>query len=187
MTSSPLKIISASRRIELVGFFPQKIIEFLKSRCPPERVHTVVLWSKNPQNLIDYGDLNRVLASYDQLFLHLTITGMGGSYLEAGIPPLDKTLAVLPRLVEWVGDPQRIRLRFDPIVHLQLPDGSAYTNLNHFTEVARAAAGADLKTVTISWMENYPKVQRRLENTAFSRWMCLAVSGSRKPNGFSIK
>jgi len=157
-----LKVISASRRIEMVAFFPQKIIEILQKRCPPDRVHTLVLWSKHPQNLLNHKELRSVLAGYDQVFLHLTISGMGGSFLESGIPPMEKVLALLHDLIKFVGNPQRIRVRFDPIVHLRLPDGSTYSNLPHFVSVARVAMRVHLSHVTISWMENYPKVQRRL-------------------------
>ena len=160
MSSS--KVISASRRIEMIGFFPQKIIEVLGRRCPPEKVHTIVLWSKNPGNLIEHRELRKILSAYDQVFLHVTITGMGGSYLEPGIPPMEKSLTMLSDLVEFAGDPRRIRVRFDPIVHLKLPDGTEYSNIKHFIRVAKAASRLTLTDITISWMEEYPKVQKRL-------------------------
>jgi len=162
--SSPLpKVISASRRIEMLGFFPQKIIEILGKKCPPERVHSIVLWSKNPRNLLIHRQLQRVLRNYDQIYLHFTISGMGRSFLEYNIPTMDECLIMLPKLVEFVGDPQRIRVRFDPIVHLKLPDGVEYTNLNHFVRVARAAMNVNVRDITISWMESYPKVMNRLK------------------------
>lgn len=164
MPPHSLKVISASRRIEMVGFFPQKIIEILGKRCPPEQVHSVVLWSKDPRNLLIHRGLQGVLQEYDQIFLHFTISGMGGSFLEQGIPPTDKSLHILPKLVEFVGDSQRLRVRFDPIVHLKLPDGTVYTNLDRFVDVAKKAVSVNVRDISISWMEAYPKVQRRLKN-----------------------
>jgi DNA repair photolyase len=162
MPSQPLKVISASRRIEMVAFFPQQLISILEKRCPPHRVHSVVLWSKDPRNLLTHGPLQKVLWLYDQVFLHFTLSGMGGSFLEPQIPSTEEGVSVLPKLVEFLGSPLRLRVRFDPIVHLSLPDGRTYTNLNHFVEVARAAREVGAQDVTISWMEAYPKVVRRL-------------------------
>lgn len=157
-----MKVISASRRIEMVGFFPHQLMEILGKRCPPEKVHTIVLWSKDPRNLLAHRELRRVLRKYDQVFLHFTVSGMGGTYLERGIPSAAESLSLLPKLVAFVGDPRRLRVRFDPIVHLKLPDGRTYTNLDHFVEVARETRRANVRDVTISWMEAYPKVVRRL-------------------------
>jgi len=61
-----------------------------------------------------------------------------------------------------VGDPRRLRVRFDPIVHLRMPDGSSYTNLNLFHKIAGSAAAVGISRITISWMEAYDKVVRRL-------------------------
>ncbi|MFH1943763.1 MAG: DUF1848 family protein [bacterium] len=162
MDSSSLKVISASRRIEMVSFFPQQIIEILGKKCPPGRVHSVVLWSKDPRHLLSHKELKKTLKSYDQVFLHFTISGMGNTYLEPRIPPTAEAISLLPKLVEFVGDPQRVRIRFDPIVHLKLPDGTEYTNLPHFVEVAEKAVHVNVRNVVISWMEDYAKVVKRL-------------------------
>lgn len=156
------KILSASRRVEMVGYFPQRIIDFLDHRIASDRVHTIVLWTKHPQNLLFHNELRQKLESYDQILIHLTVTGMGGSILEKGIPPMEHALSKLSDLVNLVQDPRRIRFRFDPIVHLQLSDGSLYSNLHHFSKAAKAAADARIPAITISWMEAYDKVVRRL-------------------------
>ncbi len=156
------KIISASRRLEMVGFFPQRIIDFLRQRVTPEKVHSVVLWTKHPENLLVHKELRETLESFDQIIIHLTVTGMGGTLLEMGIPPMEQVLSKLPYLITLVGDPRRIRFRFDPIVHLRLPDGSDYCNLHHFHRAAKAAAQVGIPSITISWMEAYDKVVRRL-------------------------
>jgi len=163
LKSTQLKVISASRRIEMVGFFPDQLIEILERKYPPEKVHSIVLWSKSPSNLLRNESLRKTLERYDQIFLHFTITGMGGSFLESGIPSTDQTISILPDIVKFLKDPRRLRVRFDPIVHLKLPDGTDYTNLKHFVRVAEAARSVDVRNIIISWMDPYPKVLRRLK------------------------
>jgi DNA repair photolyase len=157
------KVISASRRIEMLGFFPEQLADFLDRRCLPEQVHSVVLWSKNPLNLVDHSRIRECLKKYEQVFLHFTITGMGGSYLEPSVPTVEESLEMIPVLVEHLGDPGRMRVRFDPIVHLRLPDGGIYSNVFHFVRVARAAKAAGVIEIITSRMEPYPKVVNRLK------------------------
>jgi hypothetical protein len=148
----------------MVGYSPDRLIAMLTERCPPERVHTVVLWTKRPRNLVEYQPLRRCLERYSQLYIHLTVSGMGGTPLEGGIPPADDVLAGVPEVVRLAGDPRRVRLRFDPIVNLVLPDGRNYTNLPFFGRVLETAAALRIPAVTTSWMTPYPKVLRHLES-----------------------
>jgi hypothetical protein len=156
------KVISASRRIELPGFFPDRLADFLSEKCRPERVHSVVIWSKDPKNLIEHPRLRGTLELYDQIFLHWTITGMGGSLLEPGIPSVDESLSLVPRIVEWIGSPRRVRIRFDPVVHVIMPDGNRFTNLDRFTAVAEEAKRFGVDSLVTSWMDTYRKVVSRL-------------------------
>jgi hypothetical protein len=156
------KVISASRRIDMAAFFPERLADFLERRCPPEKTHSIVLWSKDPRNLLEHRALRRCLAKYDQLFLHFTITGIQHSFLEPRIPKTDAAIKMLKRLEHLLAGPERIRVRFDPVVHLKMPDGSSYTNLPEFITVAEAANQAGVENVIVSWMENYPKVGARL-------------------------
>jgi hypothetical protein len=130
------KIISASRRTDLVAFFPEWLAsavdrEEAKIYGPsghtytvdlsPQNVHTVVLWSKNFENLIDNNfKLKDVLRKYDQLYLHFTITGLGGSFMEQGVPHPAVALSQLDDLVTIVGTPRRVSIRFDPIIWMSV-------------------------------------------------------------------
>ena len=190
------KIISASRRIEMLGFFPNKIIQFLNQRCPPEKVHTLVFWSKNPFPLIRHKVLRRTLLNYDQIVLHYTISGMGQTYIEPKIPSTEDCISSLPEIVSFLGDPARLQIRFDPIVHLILPDGSQYTNLHHFPKIVRAAKSIDIHKMIISWMELYPKVQQRLKahhieplKVDINQWRKELhwISGTAKENGIIVE
>lgn len=157
------KVISASRRIELPGFFPDQLVKFLSERCPPDTVHTLVLWSKNPHPILYHKTLHEELKKYNQIFLHLTITGMGKSFLEPNIPSMDDILNLIPDLVAFLGDVRRIRIRFDPIVHLILPGNIEYSNIIHFTTVADRASETGIADMVVSWMDLYGKVRKRLK------------------------
>jgi len=147
----------------MAGFFPDRLAEFLQKRCPPERIHTLVLWSKSPANILMHGGLRSALSRYEQIFLHLTVTGMGGTFLEPGIPAPASVLGLLPDLIRFTGSPERIRVRFDPIVHLGLPDKRTYSNIRSFVDVAGPASRAGIRHAVVSWMTAYPKVLKRLE------------------------
>ncbi len=158
-----MKVISASRRVDLVGGYPDLFAALLDEKAPPDSVHTLVIWTKSPWNLLHHPVLSRKVKNYESLFLHLTATGMGGSLLERNIPVPDEVMGLLPELVRLVGGPERIRFRFDPIVHLRMPDGSLYSNLGMFDQIVRRAAGFGVKDVTISWMSEYRKVLAHLK------------------------
>ncbi len=155
------KVISASRRIDMVACFPDELVRLLGEKCPPDQTHTVVLWTKNPTNLLEHDALRSCCAQYP-LFVHFTITGMGATMFEPNVPPARQMLALLAPLAEYVGSPARIRIRFDPIVHLLMPDGDTFCNLADFESVAAEAAGHGIRDVSISWMATYKKVVSRL-------------------------
>lgn len=144
------------------GFFPEQLAARLEKSCPPESVHTLVLWSKHPAAILHHSGLRECLRRYRQVTLHLTVTGMGGGFLEPNIPAPGKVLESLPALVDFLGDPGRLTLRFDPIVHLRLEDGGNFSNLADFEHIALAAKSAGVLNMVTSWMEPYPKVVRRL-------------------------
>lgn len=156
------KVISASRRIDMVGSAPEQFVEILNEKCPPESIHTLVIWTKNARNLFDYQPLLDTIREYDQLFFHYTVTGMGGTVLEPRVPAWEDGMSYLEKLVRLTGDPERIRFRFDPIVHLKMPDGKAYCNLHLFEKVAPLVSHAGVKNISVSWMSEYRKVVSRL-------------------------
>ena len=175
-------VISASRRTDLVAFFPGGLAAALRARrvrvlgprggtsevsLRPEDVHTVVLWSKDFRNLVrDAHGLRGLLSRYDQLYLHFTVTGLGGTELEPGAPPPDAALAELEQLVEDVGDPRRISLRVDPIVFWR--DGAAVRSNVPFVETAaRRAAEAGITDLRFSLAQWYHKAKNRAARRLF--------------------
>ncbi|MCK5145898.1 DUF1848 family protein [bacterium] len=162
MSITEKKIISISRRLDMVAFYPDLIVNTLGKRCPPERVHSLVFWTKWPENLWKHQTLSKSIRHYDQIYVHLTITGMGGSSLEPGIPGPGLVLNMLPELIDIVGDTRRIALRFDPIVNLQDQSGKCYSNFEFFNTVLAAAVQWGIGRIIVSWMSPYDKVIRRL-------------------------
>ena len=154
-----LKVISASRRTDLVGCYPDVLMETL-SLYPPDMVHTVVIWTKNPTNMITMKRLRGFLKRY-HLYIHLTITGMGNTLFEPGIPSPSEVLSQIPKLIELVGDPQRICWRFDPIVHV-IKETQHYTNLDFFPQIAEQIRGYGITVCRSSYVYPYKKVIKRL-------------------------
>jgi len=162
------KVISASRRIDLVAGYPDKMVELLAEKAPPEATHTVVVWTKDPANMLDHAALRRALERYDSLFLHLTVTGMGGGPLEPRVPAPHLVLERVPEVLELVGGPEHVRVRFDPVVHVRCPDGSEYTNLEFFAELAPVLKRFGIENVSTSWMQVYRKVLRNLARRGYA-------------------
>ncbi len=161
------RVISASRRIDMVGCFPDQLAALLEEKCPPEETHTVVLWTKNPGNLLEHATLHQTCGRYP-LYLHFTITGLGATVLEPNVPPFREMLRLLEPLVAFTGSPDRIRIRFDPIVHLRSTNGRTYCNIERFEEIAAAAARMGIHNFSTSWMSPYKKVIARLSNHSFT-------------------
>jgi len=155
-------VLSASRRTDLAACFPDYFIEKLQE-YPPERVHTVVVWTKNPHHMLTDRRLRGALERYRQLYIHLTITGLGGSVLEPRIPAWQEVAGMLSGLVELTGDARRISLRFDPIIRVDA-DGTLISNVELFDPVAREAGRAGVPLCRTSWVEPYAKVERRLKS-----------------------
>ncbi len=175
-------MISASRRTDLVASFPDWLAAALRLRrarvagpsgrvhdvdLSPEAVHTVVLWSKDFSNLLHNAHgLRDLLGAYDQIYLHFTMTGLGGTPVEPGAPPLPKALAQLAGCVAFAGDPWRVSVRFDPVLFWE-DGGVVRSNLSFFPEVADAAAGVGIRDIRTSFAQWYGKAKRRAAARGF--------------------
>jgi len=153
-------VISASRRTDLVDCYPEVLAARLRE-FPAGGVHSVVIWTKNPKNMIEKGPLREILESYRQIFVHLTITGMGGGEFEPMIPPWIEIVKMIEPLIEIAGGPQRVSWRFDPILQAE-GHGKLYSNLDMFPRLAEAVAPFGIKSCRVSWVSPYKKVLTRL-------------------------
>jgi hypothetical protein len=177
------KVVSASRRTDLVAFFPGWLAEVIRKEkaevmgpsgrvyavdLSPDKVHTFVLWSKNFENLIaNVSGLLDGLRKYGQLYFHFTITGLGGTLVEREVPAPEAALRQLVPLLEIAGRPERISLRFDPVIYWK-EQGEIKTNLGYFEELAGTAAGLEIRNIRFSFAQWYGKSKRRAEKLGFS-------------------
>ena len=176
------KVISASRRTDLVAFFPEWFASVLEEEeakvhgpsghiytvnLSPDVVHSIVLWSKNFTNVIDNRlGMKDLLHKYDQIYLHFTITGLGDTFIERGVLTYQAALLQLPELVKIAGMPRRVTVRFDPIVYWENEKGIC-TNLRIFEKIAPFLHKTGIKDVRISFAQWYSKAKKRAARHGF--------------------
>lgn len=177
------RVVSASRRTDLVAFFPEWLTHSIKKQeaqvlgpsghsyrvnLDPQAVHTFLLWSKNFSNLIknSFG-MREALGSYDQLYFHFTITGLGGSSIERGVPSPEIALDQLDHLIDIAGNPERLSVRFDPIVFWKEGNENK-TNLHYFEKIAPILDSRGIRNIRFSFAQWYGKSKRRASKHKFS-------------------
>jgi hypothetical protein len=111
--------------------------------------------------MIAEGSLKKTLKNYRQIFIHLTITGMGGGEFEPMIPSWAETVQMIGPLIDLVGDPTRITWRFDPILEVQ-GGGRSFSTFDLFLRLASAISPWGIQTCRVSWVSPYKKVLARL-------------------------
>jgi hypothetical protein len=169
-------VISASRRTDIQMHFVQWLTKAVyqsyvdvpqpyssrlrRVSLHPDDIHTLVLWSKDFRPLLHNAEAREALSRYDQLFCHLTVTGLGGSPLEPSIAPWAQVIAQLPELIAFAGDARRVAVRYDPIVHWYEGD-QVQSNLSLGKPILREVASAGIDRVRISFATLYGKVSRR--------------------------
>ena len=177
------KVISASRRTDLIAFFPDKLTSMLEEKkarvygpsghtysvdLDPQKVHSVVLWSKNFDNFLNNRfNLRDRLNRYDLLYCFFTVTGLGGTFIESGVPSMGKAIGQLDPLIEAVGGPEKVSVRFDPIVFWETGKGKRETNLYVFEKLAPLLSSRGIKDIRFSFVQWYNKAKRRAAKTGF--------------------
>ncbi|UCC67474.1 MAG: DUF1848 family protein [Armatimonadota bacterium] len=158
----PKKTISASRRTELLGHYPDYLIRRLR-QIGPHNIHTLVIWTKDPTNLLRHQPLRDALAAVGQIFVHWTVTGLGGTFLEPNVSPARDQLRLLDDVIAYVGDPRRVHWRYDPLISARRND-QHITNLDLdlFFSLAEPFAHSGVPVVHTSFVTMYRKVSRRL-------------------------
>jgi len=135
----PLLVISAGRTKDLAGWHPAHLADVLGGRAParvgprspavtiePERVGAVVLWTKQPEALLHSPPLVRLLENLGQrqvlVVLQLSVTGLGGSPLEPGIPDPFAVAGTLEAILGrgLLAGPDCVKLRWDPVAEYDL-------------------------------------------------------------------
>jgi len=117
-----------------------------------------VLWTKDPRNLLVNEQLNQFIQKYPTI-IQLTITGLGGTWWEPGVPDARVVVSSVAELSKVI-PAAAIRWRFDPII----PEEESVT-LKRFLKVKSLLneAGFIPDEITTSFMDFYPKVALRLK------------------------
>jgi len=162
------KIISASRRVDLVAFYPDYMVEKLEE-IGTENIHTLVIWTKNPRNMLFHSKLNRVLEKLDQIYVLLTVTGLGGSPLEPRAPSVDQVFQYLPAIIDFIGSSRRLAIRYDPLIDVLYQGNERLCNLDiiKFSDILNRAHFLGVERVIVSYVTLYRKVIKRLKANNF--------------------
>jgi DNA repair photolyase len=158
------KIVSASRRVDLVAFYPDYMAEKIEE-IGTENVHTLIIWTKNPSNMLFHSQLNRLLERLDQIYVLLTVTGLGGTPLEPQTPSADQVFRQLPAIVDFIGSPRRLAVRYDPLIDVIYQGKERLTNLdiNRFSDILSRVHFLGIERVIVSYVTLYKKVIKRLK------------------------
>jgi len=174
---SPTRIvISASRRTDIPAFYMKWFMEQIEkgifeitnpynkrvSILPstPEKVHTIVFWSKNFDPFINEGYGDRLKEMGYHLFFNFTLNS-DSPRLEPNVPPLEKRLDQLDVLTDRFA-PETITWRFDPICFYQTEKRGIRDNFDDFPRIAHRAAQNGISRCITSFMDDYPKIQKRV-------------------------
>jgi hypothetical protein len=177
-------VLSLSRSRDVLKDDPGKVAAVLRGEEPVRlsRAHAlapldlgalgaVVLWSKDPRALGEHDGVRAALLALHQagvaVALQVTVTGLGGTPLEPGIPAWPETLAALERVLDYGLLPAAaVKLRYDPVGALRDAAGHLWSNREPglTVQVLDAAAALGIKRVTASRMEvaGYVRVAQRL-------------------------
>ncbi|MEW5804269.1 MAG: DUF1848 family protein [bacterium] len=196
--SSEKIVISASRRTDIPAFYMDWFMErigqgFFEVQNPisgqamtvaatPDKVHTLVFWSKNYGPFLDGGYGRELSRRGFHLFFHFTINSED-AILEPCIPPLEYRLEQARALIREYG-PEVISWRFDPICFYKTKDkdtdkdkdtgkdtdkgreidcgGRIHNNLHDLSSIAEAMSLMGVKRCTTSFMDDYGKIRKRL-------------------------
>jgi len=90
------------------------------------------------------------------------VTGLGGTRLEPCIAHWQEVIGQLPELVAFAGDPRRVSVRYDPIIHWY--EGHVVkSNLLLFEPILQSVHRAGVATIRLSFATLYGKVRKRRE------------------------
>lgn len=185
---------------DMPKFYPRELINEVQSRIDKGvQVHTLVLWTKHPGSLLEEplrSFLEKIRTNGIQIYLQLTITGMGGRkmgfdkdgkevMMEPHVPDFEDSLNTIPDLITLLGDPRRIRIRVDPIVYYKDVQGKLWTNEEMIEPIVSACSQYGIPTFSLSFVGdgNHKKVERRFSSLGLT----LMVPEDSKRKDFSME
>lgn len=134
-----------------------------------ENIHTLVIWTKNPKNILSHHGLKDCLEELDQIYILLTVTGLGGTPLEPFAPLTEEVFNRLPEIIDFIGSPQRVAIRYDPLIDVVHLGKTHLSNIdmNLFNKVLEKASPLGIKRIIVSYVTLYKKVIERLKRNKF--------------------
>lgn len=166
-------IVSVSRRTDIPAFYnawfslrlreglalsinPMNPRQVRRVPLTPDAVDLLVFWSKNPAPFSGSLDL-AADRGFRSLFFY-TLNGYPRAF-EPRLPSLERRIDAFLRLAERLG-PERVVWRYDPIILSNITPPQFHADT--FGRIAEALSGATQRVI-ISFLDVYPKVQRRLD------------------------
>jgi hypothetical protein len=169
-------VISASRRTDIPAFYMNWFMQQIEKGffevinpynrkvtvvpATPDKVHTIVFWSKNFGQFIEggYGQMLAVMGY--NLFFNFTINS-DSSLLEPRMPPLKERCKQLDMLCQMF-NAQSVTWRFDPICFYVINQVNTHNNLHDFALIADRAFHGGVSRCITSFMDDYPKIRKRV-------------------------
>jgi DNA repair photolyase len=135
----------------------------------PENIHTLVIWTKNPRNMLAHPGLRKTLEKLNHICVLLTVTGLGGTGLEPHAPTNDRVFKQLPQIIDLLRSPKRVAIRYDPLIDVIHQDKTRISNIHPdlFEEVLERAHALGIEKAIVSYVTVYGKVKKRLEKHGF--------------------
>jgi hypothetical protein len=163
---------------DMPKFYPDELIEEVNNRLARSvEIHTLVLLTKHPGSLLVdplRSYLEELKNKNIQLYVELTITGLGGLcigiksngkplVLEPKAPSCEDSLRFLPGIINLVGRPERIRLRVDPVVRIRDFKGNTFSSLKFLPVIIKSSVQHGIKHFSFSFLERnmHHKVDKR--------------------------
>lgn len=139
-------IVSASRRTDLPGYHAQLLADRVRRVADDQRrsLYGLVLWTRYPAALLRPPLRPLLEGEVENVVVNLTVTGLGGSRLEPNVPATGDAIAAAVELVGLLGEPARLRWRFDPLLH-------GLSTFELFESLAGPLAAVGVPTVTVSF------------------------------------
>ena len=176
MRPKPKQIISASRRTDIPGCYPQWFMEGIQKGSfqvtnpfnqqtrtvdvSPELTHSIVFWSKNYGPFLDLNAHSILKEMGYHLFFNFTLNSPQ-PILEPRVPPLEERFAQARILCKDIGA-NALSWRFDPICFFQDAAGNQKNNLSAFKTIADTMGEMGVSSCVTSFYAPYKKVETRI-------------------------
>lgn len=141
-----MQIYSASRRQDMPVDAPKHLFELYHNALSSDSFW--VFWTKNPANLLSMN------LDYSRCALQLTVTGLGGTELEPGVPRFEDVLQSTAELILDGFNPELINWRFDPVI-------PGISSTDTMIEIAKSFSAFGVTRCITSFITWYGKVKDR--------------------------